>query len=130
MTSLCESVKYEAEARELWATCVPASGQADTVQGELLRAVEKLRDESVRNGNVNWDEGHAELARFIHTILLSSGIFGPGEVVEIEQDLNRALDVDHPADDDLYDRLADRVVEWSHAHPTPVPHQRNPQLRR
>jgi hypothetical protein len=28
-------------------------GLADTVQGELLRAVEKLRDEAQRNGNVN-----------------------------------------------------------------------------
>lgn len=123
-------MKHEEQARELWARCVPASGQADTVQGELLRAVEKLRDEAVRNGNVNWDGDHVELARFVRTTLVSSGVFGSEEVAEIVQDIDTAVDVDHPPEDDLYDRLADRVVEWSQAQPTPVPHRRNPRLRR
>ena len=123
-------VRYEAEARELWATSVPPSGQAATVQGELLRAVEKLRDEAVRNGNVNWDGDHAALARFLRTALVSSGTFGTEEVLEIEQDVARVVDVNHPPGDDLYDRLADRVVEWCQAHPSPIPHRPNPHLRR
>jgi hypothetical protein len=53
-----DGVKYLEEARSLWQTPVPASGHAATVQGELLRAVEKLRDEAQRNGNLNWGSGH------------------------------------------------------------------------
>ena len=34
---------YEDEARAIWKEFAPPSGQADTVQGELMRAVEKLR---------------------------------------------------------------------------------------
>lgn len=49
-----DGVKYQQEARSLWQTSVPPRGQAATVQGELLRAVEKLRDEARRNGNLNW----------------------------------------------------------------------------
>ena len=41
-----DGVKYQQEARSLWQTSVPPRGQAATVQGELLRAVEKLRDEA------------------------------------------------------------------------------------
>ena len=35
--------------RRLWKELVPATGPADFLQGELLRAVENLRDESCRN---------------------------------------------------------------------------------
>lgn len=48
----------------IWRNYVPKSGQSKTVQGELLRGNEKLRDESQRNGNINWDEGHEILARY------------------------------------------------------------------
>ena len=52
-------MRYLDEAKELWAKYVPQEGQADTQQGELLRAVEKLRHETMNNGNINWDDGHA-----------------------------------------------------------------------
>ena len=39
-------MKYAEEAKQLWQTYVPKSGQADTVQGELIRAIEKLQDEA------------------------------------------------------------------------------------
>ena len=57
--------EYLALGRHIWQTYVPRSGQSLTVQGELLRANEKLRDEAHRNGNANWDEGHELLARYI-----------------------------------------------------------------
>jgi hypothetical protein len=47
--------------RKIWRQFVPSAGQAETVQGELLRAMEKLRDEAARNGNGNWDEGFETL---------------------------------------------------------------------
>jgi hypothetical protein len=43
---------------ELWERLVPRSGQADTVQGELIRVTGRLTDEAHRNGNTNWDDGH------------------------------------------------------------------------
>ncbi len=46
------------EFRALWQTLVTDSGQAPTVQGELIRAVGRMRDEAERNGNANWDEGY------------------------------------------------------------------------
>jgi hypothetical protein len=38
------SVKYFDEAKTLWKTYVPPKDPAETVQGELIRAVEKLRE--------------------------------------------------------------------------------------
>src|ERR1044072_8758514 len=53
------------EFRALWQSLVPDSGQASTVQGELIRSVGRLRDEAERNGNANWDEGHELFCYFI-----------------------------------------------------------------
>ena len=47
--------KYGQECRRIWQRLVPPEGQAATVQGELLREIEKLYHEAWRNGNINWD---------------------------------------------------------------------------
>lgn len=55
---------YFEEAKAIWDRHVPRVGQSKTVEGEMLRAVEKLRDEAVRNGNGNWDEGFETLLAY------------------------------------------------------------------
>ena len=123
-------MEYFEEARSLWLRNVPARGQADTVQGELIRAVEKLRDEAKRNGNVNWGGDHVILARYIKDQLTGSGIFTGAAAGEIEQDVDRLLDFEHPeSSDETYDRLSDKIVEWSRAHSGPVPRVHDPALR-
>ncbi len=125
------TMRHAAEAHVLWQTLVPPRGQAATVQGELIRAIEKLRDEAQRNGNVNWDEGHVILAEYVRDTLLPSGLFDEPATEEIERDVARVLDADHPeTSDNPFDRLTDRVVEWVRAHPDPVPHTHNPDLHR
>jgi hypothetical protein len=117
-------VQYFEEARALWQRYVPRSGQASTVQGELIRAVEKLRDEAQRNGNVNWGAGHETLAGYVHSTLAGSGLFAPAAVEQIDRDVARILDADDPeVSDEPYDRLVDRIVEWARAHPDPVPRE-------
>jgi hypothetical protein len=124
-------VQYPEEARTLWQTYVPPRGQAETVQGELIRAIEKLRDEAQRNGNANWDESHVILAEFVRDTLVDSELFDEATNVEIDRDVGRLLDAEVPeASDEPYDRLADRVVEWARAHADPVPHEPNPRLYR
>jgi len=124
-------VKYFEQAKTLWKSSVPASGQADTVQGELLRAVEKLRDEGMRNGNVNWDEGHEMLLNFLRSTLLGDDTLCAEPKVALARDLDRLANYEQPVTrDDLYDRIVDYLMEWCIAHPTPIPHPPNPQLHR
>ena len=47
---------YIQKANELWEAYVPESGQAATLQGELLREIEALRTEAQENDNINFDE--------------------------------------------------------------------------
>ncbi|MEU8207386.1 hypothetical protein [Streptosporangium sp. NPDC049046] len=116
--------QYAADARHIWKTYVPRRGQADTVQGELLRAVEKLRDEAQRNGNVNWGEHFEQLLAYLCEKLTASGLFDAETLKELSADLDRLADFERPlTDDEPFDRITYRVVDWYRAHPEPVPHE-------
>jgi hypothetical protein len=56
----------------LWKLLVPRSGCADTVQGELVRAIGRIESEYYRNGNMNWDGNYfKDLSSFILRTLKS-----------------------------------------------------------
>jgi hypothetical protein len=57
-------------ARWMWRNLVPPEGQSLTVQGELLRAVVRLRNEAQGNGNINWHEGFEKFVDFLHLHLV------------------------------------------------------------
>ena len=106
-------MQYFEEARNIWASFVPKAGQADTVQGELLRAVEKLRDEATRNGNANWDEGFETLLSYLNQKLSDKRVFPPDLAARNTQLLAQLANADAPCmRDDVYDELGDRVVEY------------------
>lgn len=122
-------MRHADDAAEIWHEQVPRRGQADTVQGEVLRAVEKLRDEACRNGNINWSRNHEILATYVRDTLLAwDGLDADGRA-EVERDVARLLDFEHPeTDDGPYDRLTDRLVEWDRAQEGPVPREHDPRL--
>jgi hypothetical protein len=106
-------MKYFEEAKNIWQLFVPKAGQAYTVQGELLRAVEKLRDEARRNGNMNWDEGFEILLNYVESKLTDQKVYSEATIDETWNILKRLKDFDNPyLKDDLYDELTDRVVEY------------------
>src|SRR4051794_13448362 len=56
---------WKKEHVRLWAALVPTEGQAETLQGELIRIAGKLTDQAFRNANMNWDAEHENLWRFV-----------------------------------------------------------------
>ena len=118
------------DAKAIWQTYVPKSGQSETVQGELLRAVEKLRDEAIRNGNGNWDEGFGLLLAYLEQHLLDLSVYPSATVQATRSVLHRLRDTNNPyLEDDLYDELGDRVVEYFKFYGS-QPHVKNPSLHR
>jgi hypothetical protein len=125
----------------IWHNLVPKQGQAETLQGELLRAVEKLRWEAQTNGNVNWDEGFVRFIDFLKMHLVAEPGFTSDRKRAVQTDLERLRaftgieeDGDEEAfhaslpyvDDDLYDRLANAVVAFSRLHLVLIPHAHDP----
>lgn len=115
--------EYHEQAKYIWKTYVPKSGVAETIQGELLRSIEKLRDEAQRNGNKNWNNitSHEQLALFIQKTLIDSGVFDVIAVEEIQKSIGRILNYKSPeTSDDVYDFLVYRIVDWFAKNKTPI----------
>lgn len=126
-----EDPKYFEIAKFLWKTYVPKSGQAETVQGELIRAVEKLRDEGTRNGNINWDIGFEILAEFLEHTLCTSKVFSDKVKQQIKEYIQAIKNYEYPVtDDEIYDFLINCVVEWYLKNQEPIPKVFNPNLYR
>ena len=124
-------LKYSEEAKYIWQNYVPKSGQADTVQGELIRAIEKLRFEAQDNGNMNWDEGFVHFCDYIWEVLNSWGKFNNEALSGIRIDLNRILDFENPYyEDDLYNRISDYIIQWYLQNKEPIKREIDPNLHR
>jgi len=120
-------MKYFEEAKQIWMNHVPKSGQSDTVEGELIRAIEKLRYEAQNNGNGNWDQGFEQFCYYLRDILNDSKTFDSSVVEEIQKDIDTLLNHREPyLEDDLYDRVTDHIIEWSIAHNGPVKRKKDP----
>lgn len=124
------SEEYFEKAKYIWQNYVPKSGQAEYVRGELLRAIEKLRDEAHRNGNINFNEKcHGILIQYLRDTLSDEKVFDSATIEEINEDLDELSYEDHPyTEDDIYDRIGDRIVDWSLVYTELIPHKQNPEL--
>jgi hypothetical protein len=125
-----QQVDYLEECRAIWREFVPKSGQSDTIQGELLRAIEKLRDEAIRNGNGNWDEGFRILLAYLRQHLLDSTVFSNDQIERTKDILKRLRRGSDPLmDDEPYDYLGERVVDYYRHYGSKL-HTHNPNLWR
>jgi hypothetical protein len=120
LLSNCEKAKemtqaeYLEKGKFIWQNFVPKSGQAKTIQGELLRAIEKLRDEAHRNGNGNFNNScHKLLIVYLREKLNDEKIFNKETIKQINADLDKINIENQPyLEDDIFDRINDRIVDW------------------
>jgi hypothetical protein len=121
--------KWWEEQPRLWKQLVPRSGQADTVQGELIRCTGKLADEAYRNGNVNWESGYEKLARYIGDKLNDPATFNEEEREKISNAVNEIIlnfrKPDLSGHGSAYYYLAEMAVRWCLANPDLMSHEKN-----
>lgn len=131
--------------KRLWQTYVPKRGQADCIQGELLREAEKLRNEANDNGNRNWDDNFAWFCTHIAEVLTASGLFDEERLRILNGILAIIRDAgayaaayvsgsitDEDCDpvklayvgEDIYDYIEDMIAEYAEANPAPIPYQK------
>lgn len=127
--------------RKIWKKWVPERGQADTLQGEMLRQLEKLRREALGNGNINWDDNFAWFCDFISGTLRESQLFDDEQINKITGAVGyikecgdyacRYCDGEIPDEDanpmlfayidyDLYDYIADAIAVFAEKKPEPI----------
>ena len=57
--------KYPEIVNYIRTDLISVSGEAETLEGEMLRGLDILKDEAYRNGNVNYSKAHNAFAAFI-----------------------------------------------------------------
>lgn len=122
--------EYFEKAKLIWQNYVPKSGQSEFVQGELLRAIEKLRDEAHRNGNINFNEKcHEILIGFLREKLSDKKVFDQKTIEQINEDLDKLSIEEQPYIlDDIFDHICDRIVDWNMYHGNEIKHEKNSKL--
>lgn len=106
--------------RRFWKQLVPQRGQAETIQGELIRCIGKITDEAYRNGNQNWDEHFEAMTRFIGETLDDHAVFSTEEVAKIGSAAAQILA--NPDSPDIsghgssYYYLAEQATKWCEHH--------------
>ncbi len=122
--------QYFEKAKFIWQNYVPKSGQSEFVQGELLRAIEKLREEARRNGNINFDQKcHGILIGFLREKLSDQKVFDKKTIEQINDDLDRLSIEDQPYTwNDIFDRISDRIVDWNIFYGDEIKHEKNSDL--
>jgi hypothetical protein len=135
----CEGTEHEI-AGWIWRNLVPKSGESGTVQGELLRSVERLRWEAQVNGNINWSDVFEEFIDYLYEHLVECPALPDETRCGLIADLGRLrnfLPVDRLehrgqdhllpcVEDALYDRLVAGVVAFSRLYPVPIPREPDP----
>jgi hypothetical protein len=115
--------KFEA----LWDALVPLQGQAETVQGELVRALGCISNDYFSNGSSNWDKIYEKLSSLLLNQLCNQDLFEPSRIANIKHDISgfqnygRGKDLGDFDYEAAFERLAAAVVAWCEKHPLPIP---------
>ena len=132
------------ECKYIWRKMVPKSGQADNLQGEILRMIVKLRNEAINNGNINWDDNFEWFCNFLKENLVNCGLFDEEKTIKIKMILDYIKDNGNYArkyangeitdnqvdifklaytDDDIYDYLEDAIAEYYLTNKIPITYE-------
>jgi len=135
------SQRYFEECQFVWQNYVSQRGRAKTLQGELLREIERIRCEAQDNGNVNWNNEYAKYCDFISHSLTEQSIFSEnqkeiviaimdyikdcgtyakkyndGEIADSDVEPEKLAYID----DNLYDIICDFIGKLQKEHPEPI----------
>ena len=129
-----KNIKWWEEQPKLWKKFVPNKGQANTIQGELIRCIGKATDEAYRNGNANWDLEYERLIKFVEIVLIESDTFNVVEKEKISKIADKII-LEHETPDlshhgSTYYYLTEMVVRWCIANPDSLEHKIDPTLKR
>ena len=113
---VARSKRWEDQHQELWATLVPSSGAASTVQGEVIRITGRVANEIEGNGGGNWDADYRKMTRALLTHLASGASLPPEDLDRAAKLVSEVRTRDEAAAD-----LCQLAVRWVALNPAPMP---------
>jgi len=112
---IAKATSWQDRHQELWELLIPSSGNAETIQGEVIRIPGKIHDELERNGGVNWDSDYKKMADAFLTYIGSGVRLSDGELAEARMIV---AEVKGRRGDTV--RLCELAVNWVALNPKPM----------
>lgn len=123
----------------LWEELVPKEGDAETIQGEMVRAIGRIQGDYYRNGFGNWYSYYYDLSQSLAAHLADEATFKPFTANVIQSDI-RALhscglrcmysgDLERTFLDSINDmeevflRIDTAIAVWCERHPELIPYK-------
>lgn len=107
---------WKKQHAELWDLLVPASGPAQTMQGEVIRISGRLARELKDNNAINWDEDFKIMTDSFEAFVKEGNALIPEELNELSKIVS---EVKRKRDERIY-RLTELGVKWVINNPTPI----------
>jgi hypothetical protein len=132
-----ETGQFSREWYYYWNRFVPQRGQADTLQGEILRITSRLSGMYGNSGGGNWMEAPGTYDAFaeVTVSILCDGTLDKATTDFVQttvSDLKRFCRGEEETcvrpDESDVDRLADLALEWCKKHAEPIPRQHDPRM--
>ena len=97
---------------------MPASGRAQTVQGEMIRIIGKVSYEILVNGGLNWDDDYRKMLKALSGFMSSFESSGNAPVDEANRIIKK---ISASSDEEPLYRLTEIIVNVVMSNPRPVP---------
>lgn len=102
--------KFPEIVRHIRTNLIPVRGEAETIEGEMLRGLDILQDEAYRNGNANYSKNHKAFADFILENLTTFTKTNNDDIKRINDAVKKLMKAEYPClEDDVYDYLTDQI---------------------
>lgn len=108
---------WQKQHEQLWELLVPASGNALTLQGEVIRISGRVARELLDNGGINWDSDFKLMAASLIEFVKHGRQLSPEEAGEVAKIVN---EVARKKDSNI-NRLSELLVKWVLQNTTPIP---------
>lgn len=132
---------FDSELSELWKKLVPKEGEAETIQGEMVRANGMLGNDFYRSDFCNWFPKYYNFHQFLVANLIDENTFKPFTLAVIRADLraiksygNIVASITKPNETPSFELIPDMetvlsrldaaVLTWCRRHPDLIPYKR------
>lgn len=133
---------FNDELSDLWKKLVPKEGEAETIQGEMVRAIGRTKGDYYRNGFGNWYPHYYKLSQFLATYLIDESTFKPFTLSVLHADIralnaygNSVMAAGNPYEsfhfslfettgiEEAFERLDAAIAVWCKRHPELIPYK-------
>ncbi len=102
----------------LWELLVPGRGQANTVQGEVIRISGRVAREVMDNGGMNWDNEYRKMLKYLLDCFAEGNLLTEKELKEAQY-IGKLISHSGEADDEP-ERLMELAVKWVAQNTEPI----------